>query len=76
MLRRRPSRRQGTRMATRMMMPPMEGTLSFCTPKGSMEASRWVSLMRCRFIHLMKYSPNQAEMTSARMRARRERKEM
>ena len=59
-----------------MMMPPMEGTPTFCTPKGSMLASRCSSLMRWRFIHLIKYSPNQAEMTRASMRASNERNDM
>ena len=63
-------------MDTMMMMPPIEGTLIFFTPKGSMEASRCVSLMWWRFIQRMKYSPNHAEMTRARMSARSERKEM
>ena len=59
-----------------IMMPPMEGTFIFCTPKGSMLASRCTSLMLCRFIHLMKYSPNHAEITSANISASSERKEM
>ena len=63
-------------MATMMMMPPIDGTLIFCTPNGSILASRCVSLMFRRFIHLMKYSPNQAEITKARISANSERNEM
>ena len=64
------------RMATIMMMPPIEGTPFFSTPKGSILISRAVSPMLRRFIVLMKYSPNTIEMTKASINASRERKEM
>ena len=63
----RPSSITGTRMDTMMMMPPIVGTPFFCVPKGSMEASRWVSEMFRRFMNLMKRSPNHAEMMSERI---------
>ena len=63
-------------MLTMMMMPPMVGTPFFSTPKGSMLGSRAVSAMLRRFIHLMKYSPNQADMSSDMMSASSERNEM
>ena len=59
-----------------MMIPPIEGTPFFSTPNGSMETSRAVSEMLRRFIHLMKYSPNHAEIISDKMSANSERKEI
>ena len=59
-----------------MMIPPIVGTPFFSMPKGSMLASRAVSEMLRRFIHLMKYSPNHAEMTSDKISASRARNEM
>ena len=59
-----------------MMMPPMVGTPFFSTPNGSMLTSRAVSEMLRRFIHLMKYSPNHAEISSDMMSASSERNEM
>ena len=41
-----------------------------------MFGSRAVSLMLRRFIHLMKYSPNHADMSSDKMSASSERNEM
>ena len=58
------------------MIPPMVGTPFFSTPKGSMLASRAVSEMLRRFIHLMKYSPNHAEMSSDMISANSERNEI
>jgi len=56
-------------MAMMMMTPPMLGTPTLFTPKGSMEASRCVSLICLRLSKLMKYSPNVAEMSNDRMTA-------
>ncbi|CCY16683.1 unknown [Prevotella sp. CAG:755] len=57
-------------------MPPIEGTFSFCTPNGSILASRCTSLTLCRFIHRIKYWPNQADTINASIKASRERNEM
>ena len=57
------------RMATMMMRPPIEGTPTFCTPKGSIFASRCVSVICFRFSRWMKRSPQMLEMSSARMTA-------
>ena len=64
------------RMLTMMMIPPIEGTPFFSVPKGSIDASRAVSVMRLRFMYLMKRSPNHAEMSRERMRVSNERNEM
>ena len=63
-------------MATMMITPPMEGTPIFCTPKGSMEASRCVSVICLLFRYFMNFSPNHAEITKERMSANKARKEM
>ena len=76
MLRIRPKSSAGTRIDTMMMMPPMVGTPFLAIPKGSMEASRAVSEMFLRFIYLMNFSPNHAEMSSDRMSASSARKEI
>ena len=76
MLRIRPKSRTGTRMATMMMMPPIVGTPFFSTPNGSIFGSRAVSEMLRRFIHLMKCSPNHAEMSNERISAKMARKEI
>ena len=57
-------------------MPPMVGTPFFFSPNGSMLGSRDVSAMFLRFMYLMKCSPNQAEMISARIRVSKARKEI
>ena len=59
-----------------MMMPPIVGTPFFSTPKGSMLASRCTSEMLRRFIYLINFSPNHAEMISERMSAKSERNDM
>jgi hypothetical protein len=56
-------------MATMMMTPPIEGTPTLFTPKGSMETSRCVSMMLRRCSILMKYSPKMVEMVKAKMMA-------
>ena len=66
MLRMRPNSKAGTRMLTMMMMPPIVGTPFFSMPNGSTSLGRTVSKILRRFIHLMKYSPNHAEITSDR----------
>ena len=76
MLRMRPSSSTGTRMATMMMMPPIDGTPIFFTPKGSILASRWVSVICLLFRYLINFSPNHADITSARMSASSARNEM
>ena len=70
------ARNTGIRMATMMMIPPIVGTPFFSTPNGSMLTSRAVSDMLRRFIHLMKYSPNHADIISERISANSERKEI
>ncbi len=59
-----------------MMMPPIVGTPFFFSPKGSMLASRAVSDMLCRFMNLMKCSPNHAEISSERISVSSARNEM
>ena len=76
MLRIRPNRSTGTSMLTMMMMPPIEGTPFFFSPNGSMLGSLSVSKIFFRFIHLMNFSPNHAEISSDRIRASMARKEM
>ena len=76
MLRRRPRSRQGTRVATMMMMPPIVGTPFFSTPYGSMLASRCASLALCLRIQRTKYSPNHMEIMRLRTNVRTARKEM
>ena len=59
-----------------MMMPPIEGTPIFCTPKGSMLASRCVSVICLLFKNLINFSPIHAEIISDRISANNERNEM
>jgi len=56
-------------MATMMMTPPMDGTPFFSTPKGSMLASRCVSVICFLFKSLIKYSPKMAEISKANITA-------
>ena len=63
-------------MLTMMITPPIEGTPIFLTPKGSILASRCVSVICLLFKYLMNFSPNHAEMISERIRASNARKEM
>ena len=76
MLRIRPNNKTGTKMATMMMIPPIVGTPFFSIPNGSILGSRAVSAILRRFIHLMKYSPNHADIISDRISANSARKEM
>ena len=76
MLRIRHSSSTGMRMLTMMMMPPIVGTPFFSTPKGSILGSRSVSKIFLRFIHLMNFSPNQAERSSDMMSVSSARNEM
>ena len=72
----RPKSSTGMTMAAMMMTPPMEGTPILLTPKGSMEASRCFSVICFLRRYLMNRSPNQAEMTSEKMRASKALKEI
>ena len=51
------------------MTPPMDGTPFFSTPKGSMLASRCVSVICFRFNSFMKYSPKMADINNAKITA-------
>ena len=64
------------RMATMMMMPPIEGTPTLLTPNGSIFASRCVSVICFRFSRWMKRSPQMLEMSNARMTAISERNDV
>ena len=64
------------RILTMMIIPPIVGTPFFSTPKGSMLGSRSVSKIFLRFIHLMNFSPNHAEINKARMSVNKARKDM
>ena len=55
------------------MIPPIVGTPTFFTLKGSIEASRWVSVICFRFSKLIKYSPKMADINNERMTAIKER---
>jgi hypothetical protein len=59
-----------------MIIPPIVGTPFFSTPNGSILGSRSVSKIFLRFIHLMKNSPNQAEIISERISVRSERNDI
>ena len=72
----RPSSNTGTKILTAMMMPPIVGTPIFFSPNGSMLRSRAVSEILCRFMYLMKRSPNHAEISSERISVSNERNEM
>ena len=51
-------------------------TITFLTPNGSMLASRCVSVICLRFRNLMNFSPNHAEMTNDKIKAKRALKEI
>ena len=76
MLRIRAKSSTGISSDTMMMMPPIVGTPFFSTPNGSTAGSRSVSKIFLRRMNLMKYSPNHAEMSSAKINANSERNEM
>ena len=59
-----------------IITPPIDGTPTFLSPKGSIEASRCVSLICLRRRYLMNFSPNHAEMTSDSTSAMSERNDM
>ena len=59
-----------------MMTPPIEGTPTLLTPKGSILASRWVSVICLLLRYLMNLSPNQAEITNEKISASRALKEI
>ena len=63
------------RIATIIIIPPIVGTPTFFTLKGSIDASRWVSVICLRLSRLMKYSPKIAEINSDKMIAINERNE-
>ena len=64
------------RMAAMMMTPPMEGTPTFFSPKGSIDLSLAVSVICFLFRNLMKCSPNHDEITKASISANMARKEI
>ena len=63
-------------MATMMMTPPIDGTPILFTPKGSILASRCVSVICLPLRYLMNFSPNHADITNASINASSERNEM
>ena len=63
-------------IATMMMTPPIEGTPTLFTPKGSILASRCVSVICFRLSRLMKRSPQMLEMSNARITAISERNDV
>ena len=62
-------------IATIIIIPPIVGTPTFFTLKGSIDASRWVSVICLRLSRLMKYSPKIAEINNDKMIAINERNE-
>ena len=59
-----------------IIIPPIDGTPIFLTPKGSIEASRWVSVICFRFKNLMNLSPNHAEIINEKISANKALKEI
>ena len=76
MLRILPRSSTGTSIAAMIITPPIDGTPTLFTPNGSMEASRWVSLICFLRRYLMNFSPNQADIISERISARSARNDM
>ena len=70
-----PSSKAGMATAAIITTPPIEGTPFFCTPYGSISASRALSMCELRFMYLMKRLPNHSDMSNDKIRAIRDLKE-
>ena len=59
-----------------IITPPIDGTPILFTPKGSILASRCVSVICLPLRYLMNFSPNHADMISDSINASNERNDM